>query len=288
MTEKVIEDSKASAGLSIRVLAEAFFKTTDALTQFARTDVKPQIHAALSLNPSEREIAIAGTYLRMFGWMQSLVALNGPAHFQAAAAAARTSFELKLDLLFLHHDSDGSRVKQYHAFPLVEKYRSARQLIAFTQSENLGDEDLSAQKRFLEKIDRQQIDALLSDNWRLRRKDLEHGRPVHWTGLSAKQRATQMDRFLGGKENEGVYLETYPLLSWFIHSGSTGTSGMSEHAIESLFGWCHRITQECFKEATTICAKELKIDKAIEGFEKKLEEAALTGERFIDQHSEQR
>jgi hypothetical protein len=79
----------------------------------------------------------------------------------------------------------------------------------------------------------------------------------------------------------------YPFLSWHIHSGSTGYSGLSEEALESSFGLMHNIAQKVFLEATTVCAEEMKIDVAIRDFRRIIEELSVsTGKHLVDRQIE--
>jgi uncharacterized protein YkwD len=56
-----------------------------------------------------------------------------------------------------------------------------------------------------------------------------------------------------------MYVEVYPLLSWYVHAGATGTAGMSKGDLESMFGLSHSLIQRIFVDATATCAKTTKI-----------------------------
>lgn len=267
---------------STRTLAEAFFKTTDALTFFSEKVVKPQLDGLLG--KSERDLAIVGTYYRMYGWMRSLLAMNERAHFQGAASAARSLFELKLDIELLFADQNGMLVKRYHAFPNAEKFRSASMLVAFAESHRASsiDLDVTTHKRFVDQASHE-IETILLDNWGMSVRKFEKRGLGHWSGMSVKNRARTVDSEQGTTSNEQLYLEAYPLLSWYIHSGSTGTAGMGEQAIEALYGWAHSISHESIIRATQLCGKEYRLDLAVNGFNELLEEARLTGARFLNE-----
>jgi hypothetical protein len=80
--------------LPVRMRIEAFYKGTDALSQFTESKMIPILKGQINL--SYKEKAIVGTYYRMYGSVRSLVAMNRRIHFQGAAAAARSLFELLL------------------------------------------------------------------------------------------------------------------------------------------------------------------------------------------------
>ena len=63
---------------------------------------------------------------------------------------------------------------------------------------------------------------------------------------------------------EAVYVEVYALLSWYVHVGAAGTTGMSKDALESMFGVCHGLIRRIFLQAIEICAKATKISELAE------------------------
>ena len=109
--------------LSVRQRVEAIYKGTDAISKFAEDVLVPVLRGQLNLNNQEN--AVTGVYFRMCLWIRSLVAMNSRVHFQGAAAAARTLFELLLDIKLLVSDATGSMTDQFHAFPEVVRFRVA-------------------------------------------------------------------------------------------------------------------------------------------------------------------
>jgi hypothetical protein len=57
--------------LPTRTRVEAFYKGTDAISQFAQSEIIPILRGQINL--SDKEKAIVGTYYRMYAW----VALHG-------------------------------------------------------------------------------------------------------------------------------------------------------------------------------------------------------------------
>src|SRR3990172_4461678 len=114
-TFEELEKADPSHLLSTHQLAEAYYKSTDGLYQIVDEDIMP-ILAGL-LKPTQKEQAILGTFYRMFGWMYSLKQMDNPKDFQGIAAAARSLFELLLDIKILAEDQTGDAVAKFYAFP---------------------------------------------------------------------------------------------------------------------------------------------------------------------------
>ncbi len=263
--------------LPMRKRVEAFFIGTKALSEFAESAIIPVLHGQLNL--SGRETAISGTYYRMYGWLRSMVAMNHRIHFQGTAAAARALFELLLDLKILATDKTSQSVERFHTFPEVEKYRVSKKLVSFKDSHPNSTKDVFRQRIFIGSPgQKQKIDKTVIRSWGKTKKGLPKY-PKHWTGMSVFERARNL-----GIEYEELYHDAYPLLSWLIHSGSTGYAGLKEEALEAYFGRSHIIAQKAFIEATIICAEELKISYVIEDVRTILEDIKLTpGKVIVDE-----
>lgn len=261
--------------LPVHKRVEAFFIGTKVLSEFAKSVIISVLYGQLNL--SDREKAISGTYYRMYGWIRSMVVMNRREHFQGAAAAARTLFELLLDLKILATDETSDSVERFHAFPEVEKYRVAKKLVSFRDSHPNSTKDVSRQRKFLSSPGRKQKnDKAVIKFWGKTKKKGLPKHPKHWTGMSVFERARDL-----GIEYEELYHDAYPLLSWLIHSGSTGYAGLSEDALEAYFGRSHIIAQKTFIEATIICAEEFKISFLIKDLRIILEDIRLTPGKVI-------
>ena len=255
--------------LTVRQRVEAFFKGTDSLRLFAEEVMVPIMTKQLDLN--DRELAITGVYYRMYAWIQSLVSMNSRIHSQGAASAARTLFELLLDLKLLVSDSDGILVDRYHAFPQLDRYRVAKQIVEYNDGNPSSQIDDTHQRQLVGIPSKaEEIDELTKTHWGLT-KAQKPQRPQHWSGLTVKARAQKL-----GKRYYELYLESYPLLSWSVHAGAANYAGIQTDALESCFGLSHAIAQRCFLEATEATATEMHIDKAVEGFRDILRELRLT------------
>ena len=72
--------------------AEAFFRGTEALCNFANKHVVPVLLGILSPNDYER--ALFDTYYRMQFWLLSLEKLDHPKHFQTVLNAVRRNIRV--------------------------------------------------------------------------------------------------------------------------------------------------------------------------------------------------
>lgn len=103
--------------------------------------------------------------------------------------------------------------------------------------------------------------------------------PKHWTGLDVRSRAHKL-----GLYYEETYVELYPILSWHAHSGSAGYAGLDSKAFEAYFGLCQSTAQYLFLKGTLICAKIMKISKAIDDFNDMIDNLKIVmGKFFIEE-----
>jgi hypothetical protein len=226
------------------------------------------------LNDHER--AVTGTYYRMYLWIQSLGAMNSRVHFQGAAAASRTLFELLLDGKLLAEDADGTMTGRFHAFPEMGRFRVAKAVVEYNDSHTGSTIEDTHQRSLVNTQGKEQsVDQLSTKHWGTNKKGNPQ-RPRHWSGLRVNARARRL-----GPTYEELYVESYPLLSWSVHAGSGNYAGLDENAIESCFALSHSIAQRCFLEATALTAQLMHINEAVEGFSDILEDLRLTPGKVI-------
>ncbi len=260
--------------LSVRQRVEAFYKGTDAISKFAEEVMIPVLRGQLNLNDQEQ--AVTGVYYRMYLWILSLIAMNSRVHFQGAAAAARTLFELLLDEKLLVSDTTGSMIGKFHAFPEVDRFHVAKTIVDYNDTHQASSIEDTHQRQLVNTQGKEKaIDQQILQHWGTTRAGSPH-RPRHWSGLTVKARSQQL-----GSVYEELYIESYPLLSWSVHSGSGSYSGLDEAAIESCFGHSHSIAQRCFLEATELTAELMHIKDAVEGFKDILENLRVTPGKVI-------
>lgn len=127
------DDLKATENLDwpLKKKVEAFISGTATSAQFADEMIIGVLRGQMGLRP--RELAVTGTYYRMYGWIKTLATLNDAVHYQAVASAARTLFELLLDLKILTEDTTGLELQRFQAFPEIEKFRVATKMTQFRE-----------------------------------------------------------------------------------------------------------------------------------------------------------
>jgi hypothetical protein len=256
------EELKRVEGLEwpLEKQVNAFYSASILAAKFAEDMIIPVLRGQLGLSP--REGAITGTYFRMYAWMKTLEVLNSSMHYQAVTSAARTLFESMLDLKILIEDTTGAQIQRFLAFPTAEKYRVAKKLLAFHDANpGVSDRETGAMRAFVDAPGKAaEVELLRQANWGVDR----HGKPIrpkHWTGKNMDERARD-----AGKQYETWYVELWSMLSWHMHSGSVGYVGLSESGMHALFGKSHRHAQLFFLNGTVMCAKAMKVSKAIDGF----------------------
>jgi hypothetical protein len=183
--------------------------------------------------------------------VRAILNLNRLEHFQAVAVVTRSLFEHWLDEIILAENMTGDAVRKYNEFPEIEKYRVAEQLVTLAnKNPSLVRMDISAQRAFYNDPSRtQKIAALVKQSANGKRRY-----PDHWTDRNLRQRAIDVGV-------EGMYVEAYPALSWYVHAGATGTAGLGKDGFQNVFGYCHSLIQRISIDATSRCAKATKISK---------------------------
>jgi len=245
MTVVTVNDLLNVSALPLKTLIDAYFDGTKYMHDFSRDRMLPVLKTLLS--PTPQEVAVRDTYYKMTLLLQTSLVMNTADHFQSIAAVTRSLFELWIDLKILAQDTTGEEVRKYNEFPEIERYRMAEQMIKFvaTHPQSLR-MDISKQRVFHADPERAQRIAKV----KVRRKD---GRlPTHWTEKDVRSRARSVSQ-------EAMYVEAYPLLSWYVHAGAAGTAGIDRKALEGIVGFCHGRIHEMFVDATSTCAKATKI-----------------------------
>jgi hypothetical protein len=276
MTTITLEDiiqtmDEPVSDLPLKTIIDAYFDGTKHMHDFGREVMIPQLKALLG--PSAQEIALRDTYFKMHLHLGSAITMNRVDHFQSVAALTRSLFELHLDMKIITADKTGDAVKRYSEFPEIERYRRAEQLIAFDAAHpGQIKQDLSAQRAFIaEPARKARVATAIGPKKRY---------PEHWSGMNARDRARHVGQ-------EALYVEVYALLSWYVHAGAAGTTGMSKDAIESVFGVCHALMRRTFLDAIAVCAKATRISELAEypgwmtGLERKTAELIVNEQRKL-------
>jgi hypothetical protein len=176
-------------------------------------------------------------------------------------------YELLLDLLLLVRDEDGEMVKKFHNFVPVERFRVAERIVNFCK--NHPDHvhfDFSVPESYTQIPNKKKnIEQLTIECWGFDKK----GKPItpnHWSGLTVRERAVTL-----GLRYLAMYIQVYPYLSWYIHSGSPGYAGVDEQALEMAYGLTHLVAQLTYLEAAKVLGEAMHLHEAKKDFYDNLE-----------------
>ncbi len=235
--------------------AAACAKGTRRLYDFADTSVVPLVKAALEKTGYEQ--AVAATYYRMVILLRGLVALDDPCHFQFANMAARTVFELLLDLKTLA--ADHSTSDKLFAFTDVSKFHKATQLVDFLDKNPSIDRKPHehAEKFAIDPARKKRIEDLCDKHWgriKTGKRKGELNWPTNWSGKDTCACARD-----AGITYEEIYRSQFFVQSYHVHAGVAGIDNLSRDALIRSFSIAHVLIQRLFAEATTVIGEEFDI-----------------------------
>jgi len=248
------------------IYANATFEGISALRVFSEAYLRPLLQGLLTT--TVRETAVLGLYYRLAAYLASVRKLDGTIHFQSIAAGSRSVFELALDLALLASDSTTDSVDRIIAFTRVERYRVAKRLVDFYDAHALpADLNLTTQRQICaDPGEAAQVEALILQYWG-RMRNGSPNLPKHWSRLpDARTRARQV-----GQAWEERYVRHYNLLSWHVHSGLVGVTGLTQDLFDVFVADAHRLARDSALDAYSIVGNELHLAQAIEQWHEKFE-----------------
>lgn len=241
------------------IFANATFEGVRALRVFSELHVKPLLQGLLTTTPRER--AVLGLYYRLSAHLASARRLDGRIHFQAIASAARSAFELSLDLALLATDTTNEPIDRIIAFTRVERYRVARRLVDFYATRQIPpDLNIRAQRQLCaDQTEVAAVEALVVRYWSCTKKGAPNW-PKHWSRFAeARGRAKHVS-----PDWEERYVRHYNVLSWHIHSGLVGVTGLSPDMFDVFVSDAHRLMRDSVIDAYDIIGDELHLAPAME------------------------
>lgn len=245
-------------------LISSYYDGLCVCVDFVQTQIIPVLYGQLNL--SQKEEAILGIFYRMHALTSSLSRLNNKLDFNAAATITRTIFELLLDIKILASPLlPPNKLEKFRTFPEIDRFRKASKLLEF-QAQHPGLEKNSYfqggfRKQFVAAPGKRvSVESKVISLWG-KKKNGEPIWPDHWTGSSIRDRAKLVDPLY-----EQEYLEIYSLLSWYVHSGNTSYSELSESTLEWVYGISMNISRKMYIEALLLCAKTFSLGHVVEGF----------------------
>ena len=237
--------------------ADAFYTGTTHTCKFIEEFILPRLQG--QLNITRREGVILNLYYRIFLYAEAASILNKVRSFQSVASAARSIFELTIDLKLITSNKIKDAVEKYYTFTIIEKSRAAEIAVDIKSSQII---DSEIQSRYLKgEGSKSNVEALKIKYWGTD-KNNKPKRIKHWSGVDLENRVN----LLGQNEQE-FYKETYPNLSWYLHSASgAGFINFNADGYMAVYGHSQRLIHLLLLEATLIIGKEFHLDKAEANF----------------------
>ena len=270
-----IIDAQAIENLPREKKIAAILQGTRALHEFAEKNVCPVVRAVLQ--KSDHETALAATYYRMCLLLRALAKLDDTCHFQVAAMAARSMFELLLDLKALAKDP--TLGQKFFDFTWMSRYHKARQLANFLQHN--PDVDPTPHQQALALVNKPGVKQNREQLCKKHGWVDSEGKPtwpIHWSGKDTFARAKD-----AGIEYAEIYRSEFFIQSYYVHAGGAGIHSMSREALESLFAISHQLVQRLFAEATKIIGNAFHLFDADESLHQRLEAVSATPAFFAVQ-----
>jgi hypothetical protein len=244
--------------LSIDFKSNVFYGVSKSIHVLSKEKVIPVLRHQFKLSNSE--MAVVGIYFRIHGWLESVSLMNTIACFQGVAAAARSIFELVLDLEMLINDPTGERLKKFNAFPVMDRADAAEKCLNFFKK-NKQTPQIFREEHLVGAIvsNKVEVDKNRIELW----NQPEHGKVKHWSGVNdIRKRAKGVSQ-----EYENLYIEFYPLLSWSIHPGSTLYGGKSTEALQSYFRFSHGFVIRSSANAIRMVSRVFHLAKVIQSLD---------------------
>lgn len=274
-----MEDTESeNRKLSIDKLASASYEELKAIVEVAKKHIEP-ISSTIK-DGNDKEAAIHAIYKRQYAWGKTLIKLDSRSDFQALAAAARSMFELAVDMRLISENKISDCVPKYHSFSEVDRYKRSQQIVTYVKDSRGASriDDTENQKHINDTATKTKVDQLLNQYWK--NKQGKTHCPVHWSGFGMPNRVALLDI-----DYQDTYWKLYKSLSWHIHSGTAGYSGFNTDFFYTSAAICFCTCKKMLIDTIRIYAKTFSIDKGLESagtpIDDLLEKASLVTEEII-------
>ena len=227
-----------------------------ALHVFRQVYLKPLTDAIA--NPTPREEALLNFHYRITALVGSARRLNATPNFQSISAAARSVFELGLDLTMVASDETTESVDRVYAFNRVERFRTAHVVTHFYEGKPAPtDFDITTHAAVANDAnERAAVVALKQQYWpNANVKKWPH----HWGHLSDLRARAHA---AGGAWEEN-YVRHYARLSWFVHGGLVGIVGLPAAMFDVVAAMAYALVEEVVLESFRTLGNELDWTAAI-------------------------
>ncbi|MDD2902688.1 MAG: DUF5677 domain-containing protein [Syntrophales bacterium] len=253
------------------MLADSAFEGVRAAHTFQKFYLEPLLQGLINQNP--REQALMGLHYRIVTYLMSLRKLNGPIHFQAIAASARSLFELGLDIALFSHDTTNDSLDRLHAFTRVERYRVAKKTVDFFSNYSLPKNWVISPQQSVcaDPQEEAQVKALSLRYWQ---REPPKNWPKHWSRFQdIRSRAHHVDRLHNVQFPnwwQKRYILTYYMLSWHVHSGLTGVTNLRQETFEGFAFEAFQLSTDVVLESYKILGRELRLSTAMPEWDDRL------------------
>lgn len=172
-------------------------------------------------------------------------------------------FELAVDVALIDHIPDA--ITKIYAYARLERLRAAREKVELKMNRVLSD-NVTVEQQYIASHGAA-IEAEAQTLWPKTKKQ----RPVsHWSDLGLARRTKTI-----GVPFDELYQRMYRQLSWQLHPGLAGVMNLEAAAFPAMCGLALEFTFTCYVLVLRAVARELKIDKAVQDIDKKVQLAKM-------------
>ena len=235
-----------------------FHAVLKSLKEFNDIEIKNVIEGLI--NPTDRENCFLACYTRAIANVNTLLEMTHVRNVQAIAMLARTMIEIAADIRLI--DVIPNSVPKILIHTQIEKLKTAQRVTSYASNHTLDTPvHIGPYQEFIAKK-QAWIESEAAKLWPgTALKDIHH-----WSRLDMAARVRLLKQPL-----EEQYELFYRMLSWQVHSGSTGVMGLSKETFVHLCTLGFRIAAVTFEEVLKAVALEFKLSAAIDAIDKKME-----------------
>jgi len=228
----------------IKTFADGCYSEIKLVSEYMKQRI-PLIDGVIK-NPSTpyRDDCLKVLFLRANVWIQTLVKLNQPNDFQAICAANRALLEITVDIYLLHHDKTDNSGQMMYWWMQSAKIKSAQTILEYYNKMKIS---LPKEHQIIQEFyehNKTDVEKKRIEFWSSKKNPNNPRHPERWTGKSSLIGDVKIvDQYYGsdikndlGRSLEEFYSIEYQKLNWYIHSGITGSWGMTSEGFHIICG----------------------------------------------------
>ena len=238
--------------------AGLFRAVLQSLKEFNDVEIKNVMEGLIM--PTDRENCFLACYWRAVANVDTLLGMTQVRNVQAIAMLARTMIEIAVDIRLIDLIQDS--VPKILIHTQIEKLKAAQRVTAYASNHSLDSPvPIDPYQQFVMKK-QIWIESEAAKLWpAVALKDIHH-----WSSLTMASRVKLLKQPL-----EELYELFYRMLSWQVHSGSTGVMGLAKETFVHFCTLGFRIAAIACEEILKALATEFKLASAIDAIDKKME-----------------